>query len=98
MNAKVSKSARSSSAAMSNVTVKLQNMSNDVVFYVKNEVYYNLRHNTFMGKNMETTEIRPPEKTDEELIMSIIENASNSVRNAYNISQWITIQQGNDSY
>jgi hypothetical protein len=98
MNAKVSKSARSSSAAMSNVNVKLQNMSNDVVFYVKNEVYYNLRHNTLMGKNMETTEIRPPEKTDEELIMSIIENASNSVRNAYNISQWITIQQGNDSY
>lgn len=47
---------------------------------------------------METTETKQHEKTDEELIMSIIENANNSVRNAYSLNQWITIQQGNDSY
>ena len=47
---------------------------------------------------METIETKPPEKTEEELITSIIENASNSVRNAYRLSQWIAIQQGNDSY
>jgi hypothetical protein len=51
-----------------------------------------------MGKNMQTTRRKRQEKTDEELILSIIENASNSVRNAYCISQWMTIHQGNDSY
>jgi hypothetical protein len=51
-----------------------------------------------MGKNMEITKRKRHEKTDEKLILSIIENASNSVRNAYCISQWITIHQGNDSY
>jgi hypothetical protein len=37
-------------------------------------------------------------RPDEQLILSIIENANNAIRNAYCTSQWVTINQGNDSY
>lgn len=37
-------------------------------------------------------------KPDEQLILSVIENTNNAMRNAYCLSQWIMIRQGNDSY
>ncbi|MGD0028138.1 MAG: hypothetical protein ABSC91_04275 [Candidatus Bathyarchaeia archaeon] len=37
-------------------------------------------------------------KPDEQLALSIIENANNAMKKAYCLSQWITIHQGNDSY
>lgn len=37
-------------------------------------------------------------KPDEQLTLSIIENANNAMKNAYCLSQWVMIHQGNDSY
>jgi hypothetical protein len=51
-----------------------------------------------VGKNVEITNKKRREKRNEQLILSVIENASNAVRSAYCFSQWITIHQGNDSY
>jgi hypothetical protein len=51
-----------------------------------------------MGKNVEITKSKLREKAQERLILSIIENASNSAKSAYYFSQWIAIHQGNDFY
>jgi len=47
---------------------------------------------------MEIMKHKHPKKPNEQLILSIIENANNATWNAYCASQWVTVHQGNDSY
>ena len=73
-------------------------MSENEVFSVKNEVYYNLRYNIFRGTNVELMKWKHRVKPDDQSILSVIENANNAVRDAYSTNLWITIHQGNDAY
>jgi len=47
---------------------------------------------------MEIVKWKHLKKPDEQLTLSIIENANNAMKNVYYACQWATIHQGNDSY
>jgi hypothetical protein len=83
---------------LAGVTFHVSNMSDPVVFWVKNEVYYSLRYNITRVANVKMIKWKRRKKPDEQLNLSIIENANKAMKNVYCLSQWIMIHQGNDSY